>query len=282
MRKMTAFGIPAAMLAATLFTAGCGEQKNEEAELLRAENQSLKQELVQKDQSVSDFMETFNEIEQNLLTIQNKERKITSGEISGGDVKKRIQAEIDDINKLLTENKELVASLQAKVKKSNGKMAEFEKTIARLNESIVAKDAEIASLNEQLQAYNYRVAALTFSTDSLRSDVAAKAMTIEQKDNELNQVYYVVGTKKELMKAGVLDRKGNFSGRPGLKVNYTTTAFHPADARQLSEIDLNAKKAKVLTGHPSGSFEVKNDKLVIKDAGDFWKANNYLVVQVNK
>ncbi len=36
-------------------------------------------------------------------------------------------------------------------------MADFEKTIARLNESIATKDMEIASLNEQLVAYNYRV-----------------------------------------------------------------------------------------------------------------------------
>lgn len=279
--KKIAFGIPAVLLAAALFTTSCGEQKNEEAELLRAENQSLKQELVQKDQSVSDFMDTFNEIEENLLTIQNKERKITSGEISGGDVKQRIKAEIEDINKLLIENKELIASLESKAKRSKGKMADFEKTIARLNESIMAKDAEIASLNEQLVAYNYRVEALTRFSDSLRTDIVAKATTIEQKDNELNQVYYIVGTKKQLMKAGVLDRKGAFSGRAGLKVNYTTTAFHPADARQLSEIDLNGKKPKVLTGHPTGSFEVTNQKLVIKDAGDFWKANNYCVVQVN-
>lgn len=268
------------MLAATLFTAGCGPQKNEEAELLRAENQSLKQELVDKDQSVNEFMETFNEIEDNLLTIQNKEHKITSGELSGGDMKKRIKAEIDDINKLLTENKELIASLQGKVKRSNGKMADFEKTIARLNESIASKDLEIASLNEQLMAYNYRVEALNRSTDSLRSDIVAKATTIEQKDNQLNEVYYVVGTKKQLIKAGVLDRKGQFSGR-GLKLNYATSAFKPADARQLSEIGLTGKKPKVLTGHPSGSFEVSNEKLVIKDAGDFWRAGNFCVVQVN-
>lgn len=279
--RQIAIGVPAALLAASLFTVGCGDQKNQEAELLRAENQSLKQELVQKDESVSDFMQSFNEIEENLLTIQNKERKITSGEIKGGDVKQRIKSEIDDINKLLVENKELVASLQKKIKNSNGKMANFEKTIARLNESIVAKDAEIASLNDQLVAYNYRVEALTRSSDSLRTDIVAKASVIEQKDNELNQVYYVVGTKRELIRAGILDRKGEFSGRTGLKVNYTTSAFQPADARQLSEISLSGKKPKVLTGHPTNSFEVTNHKLVIKDADDFWKANNYLVVQVN-
>lgn len=280
MKRITSLGIPAAMFAATLFTAGCGPQKNEEAELLRAENQSLKQELVEKDQSVNDFMETFNEIEDNLLTIQSKEHQITSGELSGGDMKKRIKAEIDDINKLLTENKELIASLQKKVKNSNGKMADFEKTIARLNESITAKDMEIASLNEQLVAYNYQVAALNRSSDSLRTDIVAKASTIEQKDNELNQVYYVVGTKKQLIQAGVLDRKGSFSGK-GLKLNYATSAFQPADARQLSEISLSGKKAKVLTGHPSNSFEVSNEKLVIKDAGNFWRAGNFCVVQVN-
>jgi len=278
--KKIKFGIPAVLLAATLFTAGCGTRTNEEADALRAENQTLKEELVQKDASVSDFMETFNEIEENLLTIQNKERKITSGELSGGDVKQRIKSEIDDINKLLLENKELVASLQGKIKRSNGKMAEFEKTIARLNESIMMKDQEIASLNEQLVAYNYRVEAMTRSTDSLRTDIVAKATTIEQKDNELNQVYYMVGTKKQLIQAGILDRKGAFSGR-GLKLNYTESAFKPADARQLSEIQLSGKKPKVLTGHPANSFEVSNQKLVIKDAGDFWKAGNFCVVQVN-
>ena len=282
MRQIKSLGIPAVLFAATLFTAGCGSRtNNEEADMLRAENQSLKQELVQKDQSVTDFMETFNEIEDNLLTIQNKEHKITSGELSGGDMKKRIKAEIDDINKLLLENKELVASLQSKLKKSNGRMADFEKTIARLNESIMAKDQEIAALNGQLVAYNYRVEALNRSSDSLRTDIVAKASTIEKKDNELNQLYYVVGTKKQLMQAGVLNRKGEFSGKKGLKLNYTASAFKPADARQLSEIQLNGKKPHVLTGHPTGSFEVSNQKLVIKDAGDFWRAGNFCVVQVN-
>lgn len=281
MKQVKKMGVPVILFTAALFAAGCGEQNNQETETLRAQNQTLRQELVDREQSVSDFMGTFNEIEDNLLTIQNKERKIVAGEISGGNVKQRISAEIEDINRLLRHNKQLVASLEEKMKQSGSRITAFEKSIERLNAVIQSKDVEIAMLNEQLQTYNYRVEVLARSGDSLRAEIMAKANTIEQKDNELNEVYYVVGTKRELIKAGVLNRKGEFSGRPGLKLNYTTSAFKPADARELEQISLSGKRAKVLTGHPTGSFELANQKLVIKDADDFWKANNYCVVQVN-
>jgi hypothetical protein len=49
----------------------------------------------------------------------------------------------------------------------------------------------------------------------------------------------------------------------------------------------DAKKAKLVTNHPEGSYAIvgendKADKLVISNATDFWKEGNYLVIEIEK
>ena len=95
----TVLSLTGFFLSATLFL-GCGPKGgSEELEQLKAENQSLKKDLEQRDEDVNDFMKSFNEREQNLLSVQQKERSLeaqnveTSAEL-GGDVKTRIEAEI--------------------------------------------------------------------------------------------------------------------------------------------------------------------------------------------
>lgn len=275
-------------LSATLFLACGSKGGGEELEQLKAENQALKQDLEQRDEDVNDFMKSFNEIEQNLLSVQQKERSLeaqnveTSAEL-GGDVKTRIEAEIQSINELMEKNKTKISDLQRKLKKSNFKIAEFEKTIERLNRSISEKDEEIAALNEKLIALNYKVEGLNKTVDSLSTDSKTKAETIVRKDDEINEVFYAVGTKKELTENGVLSKNGSFSGGgSGKKLDFNSSYFTKADARKTGSIAINAQKAKLLSSHPSGSYELTGAKLVIKDASSFWKASRYCVVEVTK
>jgi DNA repair exonuclease SbcCD ATPase subunit len=276
------------LLSAGIFLSSCGGGSNEEMEKLKAENEVLKKDLTERDESVNDFMKSFNEIEENLLAVQQKERALNSGEVKnsaelGGDAKTRIEAEIQSINELMEKNKTQLSDLQKKLKKSNFKIGEFEKTIERLNQSIDEKNAEITALNEKLIALNYQVEGLNRNLDSLNTDTKVKSEQLTEKDNQLNEVYYAVGTKKELTSNGVLSNAGTFSGvKSGKKLDFNSSYFTKIDSRQTSEISINAKKAKLLSSHPSASYELTGAKLVIKDAAAFWKASKYCVIEVTK
>lgn len=276
------------LLSAGLFLASCGGGKNEEMEKLKSENELLKKDLTERDESVNEFMRSFNEIEENLLAVQQKERALNSGNVEnsaelGGDAKARIEAEIQSINELMEKNKNQISELQKKLKKSNFKIDEFQKTIARLEQSISEKDAEIVALNEKLVSLNYQVEGLNRSVDSLNTDTQAKSEQIVAKDDQLNEVFYAVGTKKELTSNGVLSKEGSFSGAgTGKKLDFNSGYFTKIDARKTSEISINAKKAKLLSSHPSASYELTGTKLTIKDAGAFWKASKYCVIEVTK
>ena len=55
--------------------------------------------------------------------------------------------------------------------------------------------------------------------------------------------------------------------------------------RDLEIIPLNTKKAKVMTSHPEGSYEITetedgNKVLEIRDKEAFWSMSNYLVVSI--
>lgn len=264
----------------------CGSGNDEALNQLKSENELLKKDLSERDETVNEFMRSFNEIENNLLTIQKKERNLNASNVEnsaelGGDAKTRIELEIQSINELMEKNKNQISQLEKKLKKSNFKIAEFEKTIERLNQSIADKDAEIVALNEKLIALNYQVEGLKETVENLTAESDAKSQTITEKETQLNEAYYAVGTKKELIANGVLSKAGDFSGGgTGKKLDFNSKYFSKIDIRNTKEITIGANKTKMLSSHPVQSFELTGNKLIIKDADAFWKASKYCVVEV--
>ncbi|MCG9911695.1 MAG: hypothetical protein MH137_10385 [Flavobacteriales bacterium] len=264
----------------------CGSGNDEALNQLKSENELLKKDLSERDETVNEFMRSFNEIENNLLTIQKKERNLNASNVEnsaelGGDAKTRIELEIQSINELMEKNKNQISQLEKKLKKSNFKIAEFEKTIERLNQSIAEKDAEIVALNEKLIALNYQVEGLKETVENLTAESDAKSQTITEKETQLNEAYYAVGTKKELIANGVLSKAGDFSGGgTGKKLDFNSKYFSKIDIRNTKEITIGANKTKMLSSHPVQSYELTGNKLIIKDADAFWKASKYCVVEV--
>ena len=56
--------------------------------------------------------------------------------------------------------------------------------------------------------------------------------------------------------------------------------------RKLKSIPVNSKEAKLITSHPSSSYELVRDKdnkiasIDIKDPDQFWKISKYAVVEI--
>lgn len=261
---------------------GEGDSLTDPATLkLQQQNSELQAELQERQAAVDSFVFAFNEIQENLNTIKEKE-KIVSNASKEGNVKKAEDQIIEDIQliyELMEKNRQKVNSLSGKLKKANVKIEELEKMIANLNAQLEAKDAEIAELKSRLEKMDIEL------TDLMLAN-AVKDQQIADQTSKMNTAYYAYGTAKELRRQGVITKEGGFIGigkNEAMMQDFNKNYFTKIDITQTTSIPLAAKKAKLLTTHPSGSFKLegpegKVEKLVITKPQEFWSASKYLVV----
>ena len=272
------------------FVCACNSGESEIAKL-KEEQQKLIDASNKKDSIIIAIVQSFNEIEDNLAVIKEKENIISLSAKDATEFEKnrrtKIIEDIQMINALMIENKQKIASMSKKISslkkelKSVGlKMVEFEKMIARLTKSIEEKDMEISTLKDELVNLN-------ISIDSLSVVYAEQTEIVEQQVEVLNTAYYCYGTFKELKAQGVVTKEGGFIGigrTEKLTDDFNRKYFTQIDITETTSIDLFSKKAKIVTTHPSGSYKLegvdKIDKLNITNPEEFWSASKYLVVIV--
>ena len=272
----------------------CGQHKKDLARM-QAKQDSIAQLAVQKDNSILELLGDMNEIQANLDSIKTLE-KIVSVQTSPGTelksaAKQRIVEDIAQINNLLQKNKELVKSLQGKLRASNVKIAELEKMIALLDKQMGEKDAEIASLKQELENLHINVSDLNQKIETLTAEseatIKAKTQTIDEQTIAMNTAFYAFGTKKELAEKNVIEKEGGVLGigkTIKMKKDFNRDYFMKIDIREFNQLPLNTKKAKIVTTHPAGSYHLTGTKtvesLVIDNPEDFWKASKYLLLVV--
>jgi DNA repair exonuclease SbcCD ATPase subunit len=279
------------VIASVLLFAGCESHKAELAQASR-DKDSLMAVVNSKDAVVNDFLGSFNEIQDNLLAITQKENMVAS-DAAGSEVNKPTKEKIKDqiaiIHDLMDKNKKAIASLSKKLKTANGKSEHLEKMLASLNEQMEQKNRELADLTAKVESLNGTVATLHTNVNDLTAQNEMKARTIEDQTKTIHTAYYTVGTKKQLTDEKVMDKTGGFLGigkAPVLKSDFDPTAFKQVDITQTSTIPVNSKEATLVTSHPLDSYklQMENDKvtaIVITDPDKFWKASKYLVVLTN-
>ncbi|MBL4754099.1 MAG: hypothetical protein JKY52_10975 [Flavobacteriales bacterium] len=272
---------------------GCDSAiNNNEILRLADEKEELQKEVGRKDSIIYVIVQSFNEIEDNLATIKEKQGLIsinTSGDIETETSRReRIIGDMQLINEMLDENKKKVRNLSSKInslvkkqKAASVKLADFQKMIKRLTAMVEAKDTEIASLKNDLLSMN-------MSLDSMALAYDIQEVVVQEQAEALNTGFFCYGTFKELKEKGVITKKGGFIGigkTQQLKQDFNTEYFTQVDITEQESIDLFTKKAKVLTNHPSDSYDLKGDedgieKLLILDPVKFWSTSKYLVVIV--
>lgn len=274
--------------------ASCGQHKKDIARM-QAKQDSIAQLGVQKDNSILEFIGAMNEIQSNLDSIKTLE-KIVSVETAPGtelkaEAKRRIIEDIAQINNLLQKNKELVKSLQGKLRLSNLKIAELENMIALLNKSVEEKDGEIAVLNQELEKLHINVSDLNQKIQTITAEsektIKEKTQVINDQTVAMNTAFYAFGTKKELADNNVIEKEGGVLGMGKtivLKKDFNRDYFQKVDIREFSQLPLNAKKAKVVTNHAADSYHLTGEKtveaLVVDKPTEFWKASKFLVIVV--
>lgn len=282
--------IAAALAAPIMLGTSCN---TDELQRLQAQNDSLRSVATTGGVKIDEYFAAFNSIQENLNQIKEKEQIITLKTKSGGELDETSADQINDdilaIYELMHKNKQTIKDLNNKLQSAGLKNKEMAKTIQLLTEQINSKDTEISTLKEQLARLNFDVAQLNQEVASLDSTLQEEQRLSEQKseiistqDAALNTVYYVVGTKKELVNHNVVTKEGLFKG---LKIDASLDKdyFTKTDLRTCNSITINTKNAQILSSHPTGSYKlIQNGKIVerieITDPAKFWDSSKILVI----
>lgn len=208
------------------------------------------------------------------------------------DRREEIRQNLANIKARLNANRQLLESMEAKLKASNGQNAVLTKTIAQLKQHIAQQDEKIAQLQADLTSARSTIDTLNVQVAEGREQVKAETEAKEEAqaqavaaENEANKVFYAIGTNGELKKNGLLEKK--FLGATKvMKGDYNMNYFTTADKRTLSLIPTNAKKVKIWSNMPEGSYEIveaaNGTKAIrITNPTRFWSLTPYLIIQTN-
>ena len=214
------------------------------------------------------------------------------GSGDAADRRAEMRRNLSAIKARLAANKQLLESMEAKVKSSGNENSVQAKTIAQLRKHIEQQDAKIAQLESDLSKAKDEITNLNTQVAETQEQVKAETQAKEEAqaatvaaENEANKVYYAIGSNKELKNKGLLAKK--FLGTTKvLKGQFDASYFVAADKRTLKSIPTNAKKVKIWTNMPEGSYRIVGEKdgpktIEITNPAKFWSLSSHLVIQTD-
>lgn len=267
------------------------EQKKNVA-IIENQKRSYTQLLTSRDSVLNEWMLTFDEIEKNLAQVKEKEKIITmksNDQEFSKDKKQQILKDIEYVNTLLDQNKKKIASLTAQLKNSGNEMKGMQARIDALEAQMKEREAEVADLKTTLAQKDFQINELNTKMTDAQIAIAQKDEKITNQTDELNKGFIAYGTYKTLKAKGLVSKEGGFLGigkREGLHQNFSDSLFTQVNITETKSIPVNSKSAKLITDHPSGSYELVRDKdnkiasIEIKDPNEFWKISKYAVVEI--
>jgi predicted nucleic acid-binding Zn-ribbon protein len=266
---------------------------------LQAQMDSLNVTASAKSAEFEEVFATLNEVESGLQSIREAENILVLQSQKGGaevnaTSRDRLKSDVAAIGEAIANYKKEISKLKNDnrirssqfTKRLNALTAELEnksQLIEDLSRQLEEKDNQLKVKTQQISSLDETVSTLRQDVSKLNSESTSQKATISTQDVQINTAYYIVGTKADLISANVMSKGGLFRSA---KISYQAeqSAFVKIDIRELSEINLNAKKAKVMSLHPTGTYSLDKDAngmliLKITDPKSFWEQTKYLVIQ---
>lgn len=205
---------------------------------------------------------------------------------------------VKDLTARIKNSEARLARSQRQIKTMTGQndslktvLADFQTTIDGLNAMVDGQKSTIANLESELNASRAQVTTLTQEKVTLQDTVSA--MTTRE-----NTVYYIVGTKKELMDKGIIREVGGtrflLVTRTGETLkpaeNLDPSAFTAIDRRQTAEIPMPRadKQYKLVTNQnlsyanlPAEAKGKVRGSLQITNPESFWTNSRFLILVEN-
>jgi hypothetical protein len=275
-----------------LFTS-CGKQSSDYKKL-QAQNDSLLNSKIKLQQEVDNYFSAMNEIEQNIEKIKETENVISTmpvGKDLSEDVRTKINADMSYLYDMLKSNKEELARLKSRLKKSAFKSSQLEQTIIKLTKSLEDETIKVSLLTEELAKkdsiiikLDTQVTKMGKDIENLKAESSTKDVKIKEQEETIHTAWYVFGTIKELKEQKIVTSEGLFSQQRVLQHDFNKSYFVRIDARNTKSIPLYSSHAKILTNHPKSSYTLEKENsnfvLLIVNPDDFWSVSKYLVIEV--
>ena len=272
-------------LAVALVFVSCDFNQNQKR--LSESNDSLRIEMSAKDATISDLLGMMNQIEDGFRRINEMQGRINLGsatdEVSYSEV---LNENIEYITGTLEKNREEIEKLKKQLAGNEKAAKELKAFVANLEKQLNDKSAELLVMQQALADKDIRIGKLDSVVNSLSRINSGYEDKIKAQTNELNAVWYAIGTKKELKAENILTganllRSGKVMRDSDVNMGY----FTQADKRTLNTVETMSKSAKILTNHPEGSYVLARDEnkmyvLTILEPDTFWQSTKYLVIQV--
>jgi len=192
---------------------------------------------------------------------------------------------VQEVTALLQQSRARVASLGEKNKTLAAQVATMQQTIANFEQIVEQNKQELAALN-------IKVDSLTTVNTQVTAQKAAVTDTMLGLRKQENTVYYVVGTKEDLMKKGIVTEEGSkflFFGSkalvPARKIDKTQfTAINKWDDVPIV-LHIADKPYKVVSRQDGQYIEAGKDstgkfngELHITQPAEFWSTSKFLII----
>ncbi|MBQ0056400.1 MAG: hypothetical protein KBT20_01980 [Bacteroidales bacterium] len=258
---------------------------------VRSANDSLLQVTIEQQNDLADLVSTLNAASSKLDKI-NGQIAVNSDDQNLQNQKARLLQQLDNLEQQITEKQKLLTDMQKKYKGVLNENKELKKSIERMQNEIAGYQQRIAqyeaTIAQQSEQINQLSSELTQTQQTLQQTedvVAQQTETISQQDGALNRCYYIVAGKSVLKEMGLVDG-GVFNKARLTTKGFDTSSFTEVDKRQIDEIELGSKGARLLSSAPESSYELvkgvdKKLTLRIIDKDAFWSLSKFLVVMID-
>lgn len=264
---------------------------NEEAELAA----KMKQDSIlaaQEDSLLGLFRGELEAIAGKINSVSANNGLITLDTAEGAELNKEsIMGQVDALNTLIGSNQQQLNDLKKRMNSSKVKNQQLEDMIKSMEERLAQRESQIQELLKMLADKDVMIEQIIQRVDSMRVTNIELTQTIVGMDEEMHEVYYVVGEAKELKEKGIVTKEGGVLGLGGSKkmdvAQLDQGLYKKIDKRDLNDVPLFSKKARLISSHPEDSYTLKMgtdgqvEALVIKDKKRFWAATDYLIVEVS-
>lgn len=266
--------------------ASCGH----ETEKMKSAKDSVENVNSQQQALLDDLTETLVEVSTSLDSIAAGQGMLKTKGESKGLTRQQIMENLSNFKQMLAENREKLQKMQSLLEQRDDKLGKLSALIAHLNKELDEREATITQLTNIINDQKNTIEDLSSTVErnemvigEMEEENVQQREKLSKQEAELNTIFYVVGSSKDLKAKGLL--KGGFLKKSTVDFSKVDKAlFNKADKRLLSEINIASGSAKVLSGQPEDSYKIyEKDKnaclLKITDKERFWNVSNVLIVE---
>ncbi len=297
------------VIVACVFLTSCEWDARRENMSLASENEDLRLQLHLSTAYIEDITEIIDQVQRNLQHIEDREGII--GQISlrpeGGatraiNVRNQLMKSISDIDAYILDNRRKMLLLAQRIQESQVRIGSLEQLVANLSSAVREKEKDVAVLKKQVSALEANVADLQgqivvkdqeIQTNEQWIELQAQAIqdrevTIREQELAASTAYYVVDSRDELKRKGLIfEKRSGFLGL-GRDTKVGTIAeseFRPVPKSESKiSFDSQVRDIEIISAHKERPdlyrFERSSEGalLNIMDPHGFWALSEYLII----